>query len=120
MFGGLLIIVGFTAMNFFPTVAPYVWTVLFGAGPLLFPMSLALINLRTQSTSASLQLSSFVQTIGYGIAATVPPLMGIARAFSGSWNLALIGLALTGFGAIWSAIVLSRNNTVEAELANPF
>lgn len=119
-FGGLLIIVGFTAMNLFPTVAPYVWTVLFGAGPLLFPMSLALINLRTESTSASLQLSSFVQSIGYGVAATVPPLMGIARAATGSWHLALIGLALTGFGAVWSAIVLSRNNTVESELANRF
>lgn len=118
--GGLLIIVGFTAMNLFPTVAPYLWTVLFGAGPLLFPMALALINLRTQSTSASLQLSSFVQTIGYSVAATVPPLMGIARALTGTWHVALIGLALTGFGAIWSAIVLSRNNTVEAELANRF
>lgn len=116
--GGLLIIVGFTAMNLFPTAAPYVWTILFGAGPLLFPMALALINLRTQSTSASLQLSSFVQTIGYSVAATVPPLMGIARAYTGDWHLALFGLALTGFGAVWSAIILSRNNTVEAELAN--
>lgn len=119
-FGGLLIIVGFSAMNFFPTVAPYFWTILFGAGPLLFPMALALINLRTQSTSASLQLSSFVQTIGYGVAATVPPLMGLARGFTGTWNLALIGLALTGFGAVWSAVVLSRGHTVEEELANRF
>ena len=117
-FGGLLIIVGFSAMNFFPTIAPYLWTVLFGAGPLLFPMALALINLRTQSTSASLQLSSFVQTIGYGVAATVPPLMGLTRAVTGTWHVALIGLALTGFGAVWSAVVLSRNNTVEHELAN--
>ncbi|MFM6968724.1 MAG: CynX/NimT family MFS transporter [Microbacteriaceae bacterium] len=119
-FGGLLIIVGFTAMNLMPTVAPFLWAVLFGAGPLLFPMSLALINLRTESTSASLQLSSFVQSIGYGVAATVPPLMGLARAVTGSWHVALIGLALTGFGAVWSAIILSRNNTVEAELANRF
>lgn len=119
-FGGLLIIVGFGAMSAFPTVAPFFWTLLFGAGPLLFPMALALINLRTQSTSASMQLSSFVQTIGYGVAATVPPLMGLARAITGTWHVALIGLALTGFGAVWSAVVLSRNNTVEHELTNRF
>lgn len=119
-FGGLLIIVGFGAMSAFPTVAPFFWTLLFGAGPLLFPMALALINLRTQSTSASMQLSSFVQTIGYGVAATVPPLMGLARAVTGTWHVALIGLALTGFGAVWSAVVLSRNNTVEHELAERF
>ena len=115
--GGLLILTGFTAMLVAPTVAPYLWAIMFGAGPLLFPLALALINLRTQSTAASLQLSSFVQTIGYGVAATVPPLMGLSRALTGSWSLALTCLALSGLGAAWAAVVLSRNNTVESELA---
>lgn len=114
--GGLLILTGFGAMLLAPTAAPYLWVVIFGSGPLLFPLSLALINLRTESTSASLQLSAFTQFVAYTVAATVPPLMGLSRAVTGSWDLALTCLALTGLGAAWSAIVLARNNTVESEL----
>jgi CP family cyanate transporter-like MFS transporter len=115
--GGLLIFTGFGAMLVAPTVAPYLWAVLIGAGPLLFPLSLVLINLRTKSTSASLQLSAFTQFIAYSVAATVPPLMGISRAITGSWSIALACLALSGIAAAWSAVILSRNNTVESELA---
>jgi CP family cyanate transporter-like MFS transporter len=114
--GGLLIFSGFGAMLVAPTVAPYLWVVLFGVGPLLFPLSLVLINLRTESTSASLQLSAFTQFFAYSVAATVPPLMGISRAITGSWSIALACLALSGIAAGWSAVVLSRNNTVESEL----
>jgi CP family cyanate transporter-like MFS transporter len=114
--GGLLIFSGFGAMLVAPTVAPYLWVVLIGSGPLLFPLSLALINLRTESTSASLQLSAFTQFIAYSVAATVPPLMGLSRALTGSWSLALGVLALSGLGAAWAAWVLSRNNSVESEL----
>jgi CP family cyanate transporter-like MFS transporter len=116
--GGLLIFTGFGAMLVAPTVAPYLWVVIFGAGPLLFPLSLVLINLRTESASASLQLSAFTQFFAYSVAATVPPLMGISRAITGSWSIALACLALTGLAAAWSAVVLSRNNTVESELAS--
>jgi CP family cyanate transporter-like MFS transporter len=115
--GGLLIFTGFGAMLVAPTVAPYLWAVLIGAGPLLFPLALVLINLRTESTSASLQLSAFTQFIAYSVAATVPPLMGISRAITGSWSIALACLALSGIAAAWSAVILSRNNTVESELA---
>ena len=116
--GGLLIVSGFGGMLIAPTVAPYLWVVLIGSGPLLFPMSLVLINLRTESTSASLQLSSFAQFVAYSFAATVPPLMGLSRALTGSWSLALACLALSGLGAAWSATILARNNTVESELAD--
>jgi cyanate permease len=81
-------------------------------------MALVLINLRTESTSASLQLSSFAQFVAYSFAATVPPLMGLSRALTGSWDVALTGLALSGLGAAWAAVILSRNNTIESELKN--
>ena len=116
--GGLLIVCGFGGMLIAPTAAPYLWVAIFGSGPLLFPLSLALINLRTGSTSASLQLSSFTQFIAYSVAATVPPLMGISRALTGSWSLALTCLSLSGLAAAWAAVVLARNNTVESELAD--
>lgn len=114
--GGALIVTGFGAMLVAPTVAPYLWVILIGTGPLLFPLSLALINLRTESTSASLQLSAFTQFIAYSVAATIPPLMGLSRAVTGSWSLALGALSISGLGAAWAAWVLARNNSVEAEL----
>lgn len=116
--GGSLIVGGFTAMLVAPSAAPYLWVVIFGSGPLLFPMALVLINLRTESTSASLQLSSFAQFVAYSFAATVPPLMGLSRALTGSWDVALTGLALSGLGAAWAAVILARNNTIESELKN--
>lgn len=114
--GGALISIGFLGMLIAPTAAPFLWVVIFGSGPLLFPMALVLINLRTESTSASLQLSSFAQFVAYSFAATIPPLMGLSRAITGSWDIALLGLAVSGIGAAWAATVLSRNNTVESEL----
>lgn len=116
-FGGLLIFIGFGAMLVAPTTVPYLWVVFFGVGPLLFPLSLVLINLRTESTSSSLQLSAFTQFFAYSVATTVPPLMGLSRALTGTWDIALACLALTGLAAGWSAVILSRNNTVESELA---
>jgi len=115
--GGLLISTGFGGMLLAPTAAPYLWVILFGTGPLLFPLALALINLRTESTAASLQLSSFTQFVAYSVAAIAPPLMGLSRAITGNWDMALGALALTGLGTAWSAVVLARNSTVESELA---
>lgn len=115
--GGILISAGFGGMLLAPTAAPYLWVILFGTGPLLFPLALALINLRTESTAASLQLSSFTQFIAYSVAAMAPPLMGLSRAITGNWDVALGALALTGLGTAWSAVVLARNSTVESELA---
>jgi MFS transporter, CP family, cyanate transporter len=115
--GGILISAGFSGMLLAPTAAPYLWVILFGTGPLLFPLALALINLRTESTAASLQLSSFTQFIAYSVAAMAPPLMGLSRAITGNWDVALGALALTGLGTAWSAVVLARNSTVESELA---
>lgn len=114
--GGVLISAGFGGMLLAPTAAPYLWVILFGTGPLLFPLALALINLRTESTAASLQLSSFTQFIAYSVAAMAPPLMGLSRAITGNWDVALCALALTGLGTAWSAVVLARNSTVESEL----
>jgi CP family cyanate transporter-like MFS transporter len=115
--GGMLISAGFGGMLLAPTAAPYLWVILFGTGPLLFPLALALINLRTESTAASLQLSSFTQFVAYSVAAVAPPLMGLSRAVTGNWDVALGALALTGLGTAWSAVVLARNSTVESELA---
>ena len=116
--GAGLTIAGALGLAFAPTVAPYLWAFIFGSGPLLFPLALALINFRTKSSNASLQLSAFAQFVAYSIAATVAPLMGLSRAITGNWHVALVGIACSGLAAVWAGTVLSRNHSVESELAD--
>ena len=87
-----------------------------GCGPLLFPLALVLINLRTRSSGVSLQVSAFAQFVAYSISAVAVPLLGLSHAVTGSWHLALVAVAATGLIAVWSGTILARNRTVESEL----
>ncbi len=114
--GAALTVIGALGLAYFPTLVPYLWAFIFGSGPLLFPLALVLINLRSESPGTSLQLSSFAQFFAYVVAGTVAPLMGLTRAVTGGWTVALTAVACTSIAALWAARVLARNNTVEAEL----
>jgi len=107
---------GALGLAFAPTFAPYLWAVVLGCGPLLFPLALVLINLRTRSSGVSLQVSAFAQFVAYSISAVAVPLLGLSHAVTGSWHLALVAVAATGLIAVWSGTVLARNQTVESEL----
>ncbi len=99
-----------------PTAAPYLWSMILGSGPLLFPLALVLINLRTESSHASLQLSAFTQFVAYIGAAIAAPVMGWTHAVSGGWTVGLVVLACFSLIALWSAWVLGKGNTIEADL----
>ena len=114
--GAGLTSVGALGLAFLPAVSPYLWAIVFGSGPLLFPLALVLVNLRTRSSGASLQVSAFAQIIAYSVSAVVVPLLGFSRAVTGSWQLALVIIAAIGLLAVWSGTVLARNRTVESEL----
>jgi CP family cyanate transporter-like MFS transporter len=114
--GVALTITGALGLALIPKSAPYLWAFVFGSGPLLFPLALVLINLRTESTATSLRLSSFTQSIAYVLAGIATPLMGFTRGVTGSWTFALLGVAVASTSAIWAARVLARNHTVEADL----
>ena len=107
---------GALGLAFAPTFAPYLWAVVLGCGPLLFPLALVLINLRTRSSGVSLQVSAFAQFVAYSISAVAVPLLGLSHAVTGSWHLALVAVAATGLIAVWSGTILARNRTVESEL----
>ncbi len=114
--GSGLTITGALGFALAPTAAPYLWAAVIGSGTLLFPLALVLVNLRTRSSGASLQVSAFAQFVAYSVAAMAAPLMGFSRAATGSWQLAMIGIAVIGLAAVWSGTVLARNRTVESEL----
>ena len=100
-----------------PATATWLWVILAGLGPLMFPLAMILINLRTRTHQGSAALSGFTQGVGYTIGATGPLLLGLLHELSGAWTLPLLlGIAL-GLIGIPGAIILARPGTLEDDLA---
>lgn len=114
--GVALTIIGSLGFVIAPSAAPFLWALTLGSGPLLFPLSLVLINLRSETTHSSLKLSAFTQFISYSGAAIAAPLMGWSHAATGSWTVGLLGLATFSLAGLWSAYILGKNRTVDQEL----
>jgi len=96
--------IGLAGLLFAPAAAPWLWVALFGLAPLLFPLVLVLLGLRTRTHEGAVALSGFVQSIGYGIAALFPLGIGLLHDATDSWTGPLIVLA-----------VVARPHTVEDE-----
>lgn len=109
---------GYLGLLFAPTVATWLWVLLVGSAPLVFPLCLVLINLRTRSQRTSTALSGFVQSIGYGISALGPLLVGIVHTASGGWTVPIVFLMATCVIALIAGLTLSRPIFVEDELAS--
>jgi CP family cyanate transporter-like MFS transporter len=99
-----------------PSVAPWLWVAFAGLGPLFFPLSLVLINLRTRTHDGSVALSGFVQSVGYTMGALGPIVVGVLRETTGGWTWPLIALGITALAATVSAVVISRPHTLEDDL----
>ena len=70
--GVVALVVGYLGLLLVPTMATWLWVALAGIGPLLFPLALVLINLRTRTHSGAVAISAFVQSAGYLIVAIGP------------------------------------------------
>ncbi len=110
-------LLGYGGLLLFPTTATWLWVIFAGAGPLVFPLCLVLINLRTRSTQASVALSGFVQSVGYGIASVGPLLVGVIHSGTGGWTIPLVFLMATSLAAVIAGLVLTKPLHVEDELA---
>ena len=106
---------GLAGLIFAPAAAPALWVVLYGTTPLLFPMMLMLIGLRTRTHQTAVALSGFVQGIGYGIAALFPFMLGVIHDATDSWTLPL--WILTGIIAVIIPVglVIARPRTIEQD-----
>lgn len=109
-------VAGFTGFLFAPTVAPLLWSVFIGLGPLMFPLTLTLINLRTRSQIGAVALSGFVQGFGYVIGAAGPLVVGLLRDATGGWQVPILFLLGTLVLAVPALIVLGRPRFVEDEV----
>ncbi|MGI9823313.1 MFS transporter [Agromyces sp. Marseille-Q5079] len=111
------LVAGYLGLLLVPSVATWLWVALAGLGPLLFPLSLVLINLRTKSHSGSVALSGFVQSVGYLIVAVGPLLVGLVHDASGGWFWPLVILSATAVPAAVAGLVVSRPRMFEDERA---
>jgi CP family cyanate transporter-like MFS transporter len=109
-------VLGYLGLLLAPSTLTWLWVVLVGAGPLLFPACLTLINLRSRTHEGSVALSGFVQGVGYTIGALGPLLVGILHSVTGSWTAPLILLIATVLACAFSAVRLGRPTFVEDEL----
>jgi CP family cyanate transporter-like MFS transporter len=96
-----------------PQAAPWLWVALLGLEPLLFPLTLVLLGLRTRTHEGSVALSGFVQSIGYAIVALFPVGIGLLHDATGSWTGPLLVLSVVIVAAIPAGVVVSRRATIE-------
>lgn len=106
---------GIAGLVLAPAAAPVLWVALLGTAPLLFPLSLVLLGLRSRTHEGSVALSGFVQSVGYGIVALFPLTVGLLHQATGSWTAPLLLLAAAVASAIPAGIVAARRTTIEDE-----
>ncbi len=104
---------GIGGLLFAPQAATWLWVVLLGISPLLFPLTLVLLGLRVRTHEAAVALSSFVQSVGYAIVALFPFGIGLIHGATDSWTWPLIILAVVVAAAIPAGVVAARPHTVE-------
>ena len=112
------VLAGFAAVSgllFAPESAPWLWVALLGISPLLFPLVLVLLGLRTRTPEASVALSGFVQSVGYAIAAVFPLAIGLLHDATDAWVLPLCVIAGVVAAAIPAGVVVGRPHTIEDE-----
>lgn len=108
-------LVGYGGMLLAPAAAPWLWTSLIGTTPLLFPAVLTLVGLRTRTHDATVALSSFMQSLGYGVTMLMPFGIGLLHDATDSWTIPLVMLAVVSVLALPAGYVLARRKTVEQE-----
>ncbi|MFP7760007.1 MFS transporter [Marisediminicola sp. LYQ85] len=117
VFAGIACFIGgYAGLLLAPTAVPLLWVVLAGAGPLLFPVAIVLINLRSRTAAGSVAMSGFVQGVGYTVGALGPLAVGLLHDATGSWTVPLLVLIATAVACIVPAIALGRVAFVEDEV----
>ena len=110
---GVTLIAGYLGLLFSPESGTIIWVGLAGLGPLLFPVCLVLINLRTRTHAGSVALSGMAQGIGYALGALGPLTIGVFHASTSSWTPAFLLLMFSGVVAIAAGVVMRKNVMVD-------
>ncbi|WP_353815574.1 MFS transporter [Agromyces sp. SYSU T00266] len=114
---GATIAAGWAGLLVAPAGATWLWVALAGVGPLLFPLSLVLVNLRTRTHAGSVALSGVVQSVGYVVVALGPVAVGLLHEATGSWTAPMLLLLATSVPAVVAGMVVARAGFLEDERA---
>ncbi|WP_285113537.1 MFS transporter [Leifsonia sp. fls2-241-R2A-40a] len=111
--GVAFFIAGYLGLILAPAAATWLWVSFAGLGPLLFPLCLVLINVRTRTHAGSVALSGFTQGLGYTLGALGPLAVGVLHQLTGDWTLALLVLTGTVLAAAAAGAVAARPRYLE-------
>lgn len=114
--GVLFFLVGYGGLLLVPGTVTWLWVALIGMGPVLFPICLTLVNLRTRSQQSSAALSGFVQAIGYTLGALGPLVVGVLHDATGGWTVPLLFCLAVAVVGIPFGIILSKPRYIEQDL----
>lgn len=115
--GVAFLMVGTLGLLLLPTVLTWLWVLLAGLGPLLFPVALVLVNLRSRTHGGVVALSGFVQGVGYTLGSVGPLVVGLLHELSGGWTLPLIFLTAISAAGIIAGLILTKPTMLEDDLA---
>lgn len=111
--GVAFFIIGYLGLLLVPAQLTWLWVALAGCGPLIFPLSLALINLRTRTHEGAVALSGFVQGTGYTIGALGPMLFALLHDQTGGWSAPLLVLIGSAVVCALAGSVVARPHMLE-------
>lgn len=94
----------------------WLWVMLIGLGPTMFPLALTLFNLRSRNQSTVLAVSAFGQGLSYSLATIMVLVVGILREITGGWVAALWLMLLIALLSSLAGIQLAKKNYIEDEL----
>ena len=114
--GAAVFLIGDLGLLLAPGTLTWLWVVLAGLGPLLFPLVLVLINLRTRSHAGSVALSGFVQSVGYTLGALGPLSVALLHELTGGWTAPLLFLIGTALAVTVAGAVIARPHLLEDDL----
>jgi CP family cyanate transporter-like MFS transporter len=106
-------VAGYLGLILAPGSATWLWVTFAGLGPLLFPLVLVLINMRTRTHAGSVALSGFTQGVGYTLGALGPLVVGLLHQTTGAWTVPLIVLTVTALAAAAAGAVVARPRALE-------
>jgi CP family cyanate transporter-like MFS transporter len=117
--GGTCFALGYAGLLLAPEFSPLLWVTIVALGPLIFPLCLVLTNLRSRTESGAVALSSFMQAVGYVLAAAWPAIIGVLHDTTRGWAIPILVLLATALVAVALGVFVSTPRYIEDELRAP-
>lgn len=90
--GIVFFFVGYLGLLIAPVGLAWLWVFFCGLGPLLFTVCLVLVATRSRTEPGSVRLSTFMLSIGYGVGALGPIMVGLLHELTGGWVASILFL----------------------------